>query len=487
MQVDITLNALTLHLGSLTRSSKWAEKVQNTYVVAYFSPNCNHSSDHDCCKQLTQGTCVDLSAECFKKPHPSCSIVFELLCSVETAERKMCKHLLGRDYVTMSTLKQKSSNNVTIKFKLPREAWFIAGEAQCEITVKSHPGFERSYNKVWFVGQGMAKIKGVARKVAQEALDIFFDSNLMKPVHPALHSFHCPYTNDFLPGGFFSQITPVCSHEERHMLLCFQYGIDMSGLTIEEFTQRCNAQLQATGHLNHDTIDVLRAIALAAVITGACAPYCVDHSMRGKRIEGEGGLGAEVFDCCNGSLHGAALSGGDCEDKACSASVFINCLITGPGHRESVAEWSHPCLKAASELIRKWYRPVMTIWAVATPALQGAASASQGDGFACHINAVLLPRRMMVGTGIATLKNDEFSSCVCPPDLPPLMLEGTGFLDPICTPGFICDDADNIMKSIKVMQTKTNFFNEENGHSLMPHQYTSSDGSNSFYSYAVHW
>ena len=162
-------------------------------------------------------------------------------------------------------------------------------------------------------------------------------------------------------------------------------------------------------------------------------------------------------------------------------------VMTLVGDPKSISIAAFEAIKAASELIRKWYRPVMTIWAVATPALQGAASASQGDGFACHINAVLLPRRMMIGTGIATLKNDEFSSCVCPPNLPPLMLEGTGFLDPICTPGFICDDADNIMKSIKVMQTKTNLFHEENGHSLMPHQYTNSDGSNSFYSYAVHW
>jgi len=444
-------------------------------------------SDNLCCKQLIEQNVVELEAECFKRPNPSSTIVFELICNVSTAEQKLCKHLLGRDYITVSGLKQKSSNMVTVKFKLPREAWFIAGEALCEITVKAHPGFETARNKVWFVGQSMPKIKGIARKVAQKALDIFFDSKLITPIHPALHSFHCPYTNDFLPGGFFSQITPVCSHEERHMLLCLQFGVDTTGLTIDKFTERCNSQLKAMGHLNHATIDVLRAIALAAVITGACAPYCVDHSMRGKRVEGEGGLGAEVFDCCNGSLHGAALSGGDCEDKACSASVFINALISGPGHRESVAEWSHPCLKAASELIRKWYRPVMTIWAVATPALQGAASASQGDGFACHINAVLLPRRMMVGTGIAKLKQDEFSSCVCPPDLPPLMLEGTGYLDPVCTPQFICDDADSIMKSIKVMQTETNLFDERNGHALMPHQYTNKDGSNSFYKFAVHW
>lgn len=66
--------------------------------------------------------------------------------------------------------------------------------------------------------------------------------------------------------------------------------------------------------------------------------------------------------------------------------------------------------------------------AVATAALQGAASASQGDSYACHINCVLLPRKVMQGNGLATLKKDEFSSCVTPPDLPPLMLEGTGYL-----------------------------------------------------------
>ena len=73
-------------------------------------------------------------------------------------------------------------------------------------------------------------------------------------------------------------------------------------------------------------------------------------------------ISTEVYDCCNGQLHGVGLSGGDCEDKGCSASVWINCLISGPGHRESVAKWSSPALKAAARLIDAWYRPVLTIW-----------------------------------------------------------------------------------------------------------------------------
>lgn len=362
IKVDITLRALKLHLGRLTRSNKWHEQAKNTSVVAYLSPNCNGESDEQSCKLLEEATPVQLSATCFKLPNPSCALVFELLCTVETAELKTCKHLLGRGYVKLSSLKQKSSNSVDVKFKLPREAWFTAGVAHCDVTIRAFPGFDRSSNHTWYVGKDMKKIESIARHVSSQALNIFFDSKLMKPLNPALHSFHCPYTNDFLPGGFFSQITPVCSHQERHMQLCLQYGVDTAELTMDEFTRRCEVQLESMGQLNHDTIAVLRAIASAAVISASVAPYCVDHTLKGKKASGEGGLGAEVYDCCNGQLHGAGLSGGDCEDKGCSASVWINCLISGPGHRESVAEWSSPALKAAARLIDAWYRPCLTIW-----------------------------------------------------------------------------------------------------------------------------
>lgn len=385
LQVDITLRSLELHLGRLVRSSKWNEQAKNTCVVAYFSPNCNGESDHDSCKQLEEGASVQLSAACFKLPNPSCSLVFELLCTVETAERKACKHLLGRGYVTLSSLKQKSVNNVEVKFKLPREAWFTAGVARCNVTIRACPGFDRSTNHVWYVGNAVKQIESMARDVSTQALNIFFDSKLIKPVHPALHSFHCPYTNDFLPGGFFSQITPVCSHQERHMLLCLQYGVDTAELSMDEFTRRCEVQLESMGQLNHDTVAVLRAIASAAVINASVAPYCVDHTLKGKKASGEGGLGAEVYDCCNGQLHGEGMSGGDCEDKGCSASVWINCLISGPGHRESVAEWSSPALKAAARLIDAWYRPVLTIWVrtyvcVAPPRCSYHAHAGCCDG-----------------------------------------------------------------------------------------------------------
>ena len=125
--------------------------------------------------------------------------------------------------------------------------------------------------------------------------------------------------------------------------------------------------------------------------------------------------------------------------------------------------------------------------AVATAALQGAASASQGNGFACHINAVLLPRRVMCGSGIACLKDDVFSTCVCPPDLPPLMMEGTGYLDPVCTPGMVADRGESSMKGIKAMKTESSLFDESVAHALMPRQFVHRDGSVSFYKYAVHW
>lgn len=362
MEVEITLQTLTLHLGKLVRSTKWHERVDKTYVVAYFSPNCNGENDDDSCKLLTKGEQVVLSAPCFKKPHPSSCLVMELICTVETAERKQCKHLLGRAYVCFSGLKQKSNNAVTVNFQLPREAFFTAGEATCDVLIKKHPGYQRASDQVWYVGGAVKTIETLARKVAHEALAVFFDSKLMKPVDPALHSFHCPYANNFLPGGFFSMITPVCSHEQRHMQLCLQYGVDTAQLTMEEFTRRCEVQLQSMGQLNQETVDVLRAIASAAVICASVSPYAVDHTLKGKRANGEGGLGSEVYDCCLGAVHGHMISGGDCEDKGCAASVWINCLISGPGHRDSTAEWTDPALKAAAQLIRQWYRPVLTIW-----------------------------------------------------------------------------------------------------------------------------
>lgn len=127
------------------------------------------------------------------------------------------------------------------------------------------------------------------------------------------------------------------------------------------------------------------------------------------------------------------------------------------------------------------------VQAVATAALQGAASASQGNGFACHINAVLLPRRVMTGSSLATLKDDAFSTCVCPPDLPPLMLEGTGYLDPVCTPGMVADRGESSMKAIKAMKHESILFDEAAAHALMPRQFVHRDGSVSFYKYAVHW
>lgn len=91
-------------------------------------------------------------------------------------------------------------------------------------------------------------------------------------------------------------------------------------------------------------------------------------------------------------------------------------------------EWTHSGLNAAASLMRKWYRPALIIWAVDAPSLQGAAAASAGGGFACHINCVLLPKCVLQSSpsGPVELKPDEFASCEAPTDLPPLVLEGTG-------------------------------------------------------------
>ena len=63
-----------------------------------------------------------------------------------------------------------------------------------------------------------------------------------------------------------------------------------------------------------------------------------------------------------GRIHGHMISGGDCEDKDVLRRCGSIASISGPGHRDSTAEWFDPALKAAAQLIRQWYRPVLTIW-----------------------------------------------------------------------------------------------------------------------------
>ena len=58
-------------------------------------------------------------------------------------------------------------------------------------------------------------------------------------------------------------------------------------MTMEEFTRRCEVQLQSMGQLNQETVDVLRAIASAAVICASVSPYAVDHTLKGKRSNGD--------------------------------------------------------------------------------------------------------------------------------------------------------------------------------------------------------
>jgi len=103
-------------------------------------------------------------------------------------------------------------------------------------------------------------------------------------------------------------------------------------------------------------------------------------------------------------------------------------LISGPGSMRRQSEWTHAGLKAAASLMRQWYRPMLIIWAVDAPSLQGAAAASAGNGFACHINCVLLPKRVLQPSPSdqVQLKKDKFASCEAPSNLPPLILEGTG-------------------------------------------------------------
>lgn len=137
--------------------------------------------------------------------------------------------------------------------------------------------------------------------------------------------------------------------------------------------------------------------------------------------------GASLLQCTRAHTH-VMRSGGDCEDKGSAALVFFNVLIKGPGSMRTQSEWSHSGLKAAASLMRKWYRPMLIIWAVNAPSLQGAAAASAGEGFACHINCCLLPKCVLQPSPAdqVQLKADEFASCQAPFDLPPLVLEGTG-------------------------------------------------------------
>jgi hypothetical protein len=163
-------------------------------------------------------------------------------------------------------------------------------------------------------------------------------------------------------------------------------------------------------------------------------------------------------------------------------------------------------LKAAASLMRQWYRPMLIIWAVDAPSLQGAAAASAGNGFACHINCVLLPKRVLQPSPSdqVQLKKDEFASCEAPSDLPPLILEGTGavinvctclyctntqkqgYLDPIVTPPHVSDRSEIQMDAIKKLKKHSSLFTPEVKHVLMPKQYAKVDGNVSFYKYAVH-
>lgn len=91
------------------------------------------------------------------------------------------------------------------------------------------------------------------------------------------------------------------------MQLCLKYGCDAAGLSETEFTRRCEVQLEGISQLLPETVPVLRAVALAAVICGSVSPYCVDHNFRGRRnMDGEGGLATEMYDCSLGGLHGKA-------------------------------------------------------------------------------------------------------------------------------------------------------------------------------------
>lgn len=67
------------------------------------------------------------------------------------------------------------------------------------------------------------------------------------------------------------------------------------------------------------------------------------------------------------------------------------------------------------------------------------------------------------------------------------MLEGTGYLDPVCTPGMVADRGESSMAGIKAMKQETSIFDESAAHALMPRQFVHRDGSVSFYKYAVHW